>query len=222
MHLPMTAGLLVALLLGQAQAVPAPEAALGSRPPPPFLMGVAMGAGRRLDPAASDVPPTYGLQFSTLLGRRYLLVGDRLELGGAFHFAFQRYARDVTIPAAPGTQGMGFDDVRTLTYYDLTLQQTFSLTLGRFHPFAAIGGGLTMGHFATLEHELAPGEARANRPVARASAGLDMTVAEPDLRVGLEVDYARVFHAPVLNTTAGPRRIFGNRLGTSVWGRFAF
>jgi hypothetical protein len=220
----MTAGLLVALLLGQAQAVPAPEARLDSPPPPPpFLIGVAMGGTRRLDPAASDVPPTYGLQFSTLLGRRYLLLADRLELGGAFHFAFQRYARDVTIPAAPGTSGgVNIEDVRTLTYYDLSLQQTFSMRFGRFHPFAAVGGGLTMAHFATLERELAPGEARTNRPIARAAVGLDVTVAQPDLRLGVELDYAHVFRAPSLNTTAGPRRIFGDRLGISVWGRHAF
>jgi hypothetical protein len=218
----MTAGLLVALLLGQAEA--APEARVDALPPPPpYLIGVAMGGGRRLDPAASDVPPTYGLQFSTLLGRRYALVADRLELGAAFHFAFQRYARDVTIPVAPGTNGgVNIEDVRTLTYYDLSLQQTFSMRLGRFHPFASVGGGLTMAHFATLERDLAPGEARTNRPILRAAVGLDMTVAEPHLRVGLELDYARVFRAPTLNTAAGPRRIFGDRLGISVWGRHAF
>ena len=100
---------------------------------------MAIGGGRRLEPAASDVPPTYGLQFSTLLGRRYLLVADRLELGGAFHFAFQRYARDVTIPAAPGASGgVNIEDVRTLTYYDLSLQQTFSL---RVRPFPPVRGG---------------------------------------------------------------------------------
>jgi hypothetical protein len=219
----MTAGLLVALLLGQAQAAPVPEAELAATPPPPpYLIGVAMGGGRRLDPAASDVPPTYGLQFSTLLGRRYLLLADRLELGGAFHFAYQRYAQDVTIPAAPDTGGVPIEAARALTYYDLSLQQTFSLALGRFHPFAAVGAGLTMAHFATLERDLAPGEVRANRPVVRAALGLDVTVAQPDLRLGLEIDYARMFLAPELDTTAGPRRIFGSRLGVSLWGRHAF
>jgi hypothetical protein len=217
----MIAAVLAALVMGQAQAAPAPEGvAEAPPPPPPFLIGVAMGGGRRLDPAASDVPPTYGLQFSTLFARRYLLVGDRLELGAGFHFAFQRYARDVTIPAAPG--GVDIDDVRTLTYYDLSLVQTATIRLGRLHPFASIGGGLTMAHFATLERELAPGEARANRPILRAGLGLDVTVAEPDLRVGVELDYARVFRAPVLTTPAGPRKIFGDRLGVSVWGRYAF
>jgi hypothetical protein len=219
----MTAGLLVALLLGQAQAAPVPEAEVAAAPaPPPYLIGVAMGGGRRLDPAASDVPPTYGLQFSTLLGRRYLLLADRLELGGAFHFAYQRYARDVTIPGAPDTGGVPIEAARTLTYYDLSLQQTVSLALGRFHPFAAVGAGLTMAHFATLERELAPGEVRANRPVVRAALGLDVTVAQPDLRLGLELDYARMFLAPELNTAAGSRRIFGSRLGVSLWGRYAF
>ena len=136
----MTAGLLVALLLGQAQAAPVPEARVAAPPPPPpYLIGVAMGGGRRLDPAASDVPPTYGLQFSTLLGRRYLLLADRLELGGAFHFAFQRYARDVTIPAAPATSGgVHIEDVRTLTYYDLSLQQT---CLAGARPLPPVRGG---------------------------------------------------------------------------------
>jgi hypothetical protein len=217
------AGLLVALLLAQAQAALGPEAEVASAPPPPpYLIGVAMGGGRRLDPAASDVPPTYGLQFSTLLGRRYLLVGDRLELGGAFHFAYQRYARDVTIPAAPDTGGVPIEAARTLTYYDLSVHQTFSARFGRFHPFASVGAGLTMAHFATLERELAPGEVRANRPVLRAALGLDVTVAQPDLRLGLELDHARMFRAPTLDTAAGPRRIFGSRLGISVWGRHAF
>ena len=201
-------------------ATPAPPPGAEPVGPPPYFIGVGFGGARRLDPAASDVPPTYGLQFASLLGRRYLLVGDRLALGAAFHFAFQRYARDVTVARAPGAGGAPIQDLRTLTYYDLSVQQTASLALGRVHPFAALGAGLTMGHFSTLEPAL--GEERMVRALFRVAAGLDVTVADPELRVGIEIDYAHVLGTPQLRTTTGERDVFGSRAGISLWGRHAF
>ena len=207
-----------------AEAAPAsPEAmapvVAGTIEPPPFVLGVGFGGSRRLDPAGKDVPPVHGLQFSTSLGRRYLLVAERLSLGAAFHFAFQRFAKDVAI-SAPGRTTV--EDIRTLTHYDLAVLQTASVALGRVHPYASVGGGITMGHFSTLEPELEPGEARTTRPLLRAALGVDVMVAEPEMRLGLELDYAHVFRAPRLQTPAGGRQVFGNRLGLTLWGRHAF
>jgi hypothetical protein len=183
------------------------------------VLGVGFGGSRRLDPAGKDVPPVHGLQFCTSLGRRYLLVAERLSLGAAFHFGFQRFARDVSI-AAPGRATV--EDLRTLTHYDLTAMQTTSLALGRVHPYASLGVGITIGHFSTLEPDLGPGESRTTRPLFRGALGLDVTVAEPEMRVGLELDYAHVLQAPPLYTPGGPRNVFGNRIGLTLWGRHAF
>jgi hypothetical protein len=243
----MASALLLALLFAQAEAAPpeppppplgpaepapaepAPAAPAADvvevEPPPPHLIGLSFGGGRRLAPAGTDVPPTFGLAVATILGRRYLLLGDRLELGLAFHFGFQRYARDVTITLMTSGQPSTFEDVRTLTYYDLAILHTFSLPLagGRVRPFAALGGGVTLAHFSTLEPELSPGEARATKPIVRAAVGLDVAVAGPENRVGLELDHAWVFQAPALTTRAGgAREVFGDRLGLNLWARHAF
>jgi hypothetical protein len=238
----MSPALLLALVLAQAEAAPPeppppapaaepgpaepappePVAAVDEPEPPAHLIGIAFGGGRRLDPAGTEVPPAHGLSVATMLVRRYLLVG-RLELGLGFHFAFQRYARDVTITIMSGGQTISYDDIRTLTYYDLALAHTVSLPLygGRVRPFALLGGGVTLAHFSTLETEL--GEARAVRPIVRGAAGLEFAVAGPETRVGLELDYTRLFRAPPLATTGGQQRtVFGDRVAANVWLRHAF
>src|SRR5687767_13798810 len=68
---------------GPAEAAPASPAAMapgvaGTIEAPPFVLGDGFGGSRRLDPAGKDVPPVHCLQFSTSLGRRYLLVAERL------------------------------------------------------------------------------------------------------------------------------------------------
>src|SRR5262245_30952465 len=112
----MLAGLVLAIGLCQAEPAPPepgqppPAAPATSRPPPPspppaapppdpeaapadYFVGVAVGGTRRLAPSADDVPPALGFSLSTLIGRYYALLGEHVQLGVAFHFAYDRYAK---------------------------------------------------------------------------------------------------------------------------------
>jgi hypothetical protein len=224
----MLARLLVALWLAQAEAAP-PEAAPAPPPPaaaplpapeaePAYFLGVAFGAGRRLGAAAAEVPPAYGLAVGTLIGRRYALVAERLELGAAFHFAYARFTKDVTVTIPQDGMNVTIDDVRTVSLYDFTVMQTVAVVLGPVRPFARLGVGLGMGHFLTQERDLRPGTMRATRPLARASAGLDVALGEQGFHLGAELEYARPFGVPTFAADDGRElHLFGPRLGASLW-----
>jgi hypothetical protein len=247
----LLAGPLLALLLAQAEPAPptptdpgpapGPSAPVGPAEPAPLpspsppgappaalvgpdraqVIGIALGATRRVGQAAKDIPPRHGLVFSSQLGRRYLLVDDRVDLGLAFQFGFSRFATDVSVSAAPGQPP--FEDVRTLTYYDLALLHTAALMLGPVRPFLAAGGGISLAHFSTIEPHLSPGEARTTRALLLGALGLDVMVIGDETRVGLELDGSYLIQPPSFAATDGRRRsLFGSRLALALWLRHAF
>ena len=242
----MPAGLLVALWLAQAEPAPpaaappaaepgpaeaapappapAPEPAAEATPvEPAYFLAVGFGGGRRLAPAAADVPPAYGLAVSTVIGRRYALVYDRVELGAAFHFAYGRFSKGVTATTVQNGMEVSFDDIRSVAHYDFALVQTIAVVLGPVRPFAGVGLGLGLGHFLTQEKDYRPGTARVTRPLARANLGFDVALPASDLRIGADLDYARLFNVPTFTTEAGrPLQVFGERLTASLWLRYDF
>jgi hypothetical protein len=200
-----------------APAPPAPEATAAPEPPPNGV-GFGAGVGHRFPPSSEDVPPSYGLAFSVAISRRYALLGERLALGGAVSFGYERYARTVPTALAPGQDVT----IRGLTFGDFVLLQTVTAVWGRARPFLAVGGGISLQHFTSREAALKPGEARANVPVAQAAAGVAVEV-KPNTDVVLRIDYVRPFPERSLTTDSGERlRIFGTRLAARVGIQYRF
>jgi hypothetical protein len=231
----MLAGLVLAIGLCQAEPAPPepgkpppPAAAPVPSPPDPdaepadYFVGLAVGGSRRLAPSADDVPPALGFSVSTLIGRYYALLGEHIQLGVAFHFAYDRYAKEVTVTLPRNGSELTFDDRRTVAHYDFSVLQTASTTVGPVRPFLGVGGGLGVGYFSTLEPPLSPGDARMVRPLLRAGAGADVGLSSPRTRLGLELDYAHLFRKPTFTTDDGRHlSIFGDRLTVSLWLRQA-
>jgi hypothetical protein len=183
-------------LLCQAEPAPAPlpppAAPLPEPPPPPpppVAIGVSLGGGLRLPPASHEVPPTLGLAIGTFAGYRYATVRERLELGVAAAFSYQRYARSVG--AAVGPAGSGD---RTYSSGDFVVQQTAAVQLGRLRPWVAAGAGLSLGFFTSTEDPTAPSEQRTTIVIIDGAAGLDLALHEDSyvgLRAQLDLPLAR-------------------------------
>jgi hypothetical protein len=208
---------------GPAEPAPPGEEALLLPEPPPHFLGFAFGVGRRLGAPAEQVPPAWGIAVRTILGRRYALVAERMALGLAFHFAYERYARNVEIAVAPNDANGTFEDIRKVSHYDFSLLHTASFELGPLRPHLLLGGGLGVGHFFSLEPLFRPGDFRALRPVIRGGGGVDVALPSAGTTVGLEVDYAWTFRKPTFTTEDGRMlEVFGDRLVASLWMRHAF
>jgi hypothetical protein len=180
-------------------------------------VGFGGGVGHRLPPASTDVPPPYGLAFSVSISRRYARF-ERLALGGSVAFGYERYARTVPTTFAPGQDVT----IRGLTFGDFVLLQTATLTFGRFSPFLALGGGISLGHFSSRETALKPGEARTTVPVAQAGAGLAVEV-KPNTDAIVRFDYVRPFPERSLTTDTGERlRLFGTRMAARIGIQYRF
>jgi hypothetical protein len=229
------------VFFSQAEPAPAPPPAVTPPPPrpspplirepeepeepPPWALGLTIGGAYRLAPSSTDVPPGLGLAFSTFAGRRYLTLGTRLELGVLASFSYQRFNRTVKVtePINPDdpTRTITLDRPRTLSTGDFVAAQTFTLVLGRLRPWVALGGGLSLGHFATEETRYRPGESRPLLGFLQASAGFHLEVA-PQTDGGLQVDFGHPF-ASAFVTESGERfQVFGDRVAVRLEMQYRF
>jgi hypothetical protein len=226
--------LVLVTLFAQAEPAPPPAVAPPAPPPPPLVLpeeppeppvwalGLTIGGGYRLKPAAADAPPALGLAFSTFVGRRYAALGRHLELGGAAAFSFQRYARTVKFPrmVAPGME-VQVDGDRQLSTGEFVASQTLTAVFGRWRPWLAVGGGVSIGHFTSPETRYRPGESRRVLPVVQGGAGFHLEVA-PQTDAGLQLDYAHLFE-PAYVTEGGERlHVFGDRLALRLEMQYRF
>jgi hypothetical protein len=189
--------------------------------PPVFALGLTIGGAYRVGQAATDVPPSLGLAFSTFGGWRYAALG-RLELGVGGSFSYQRYARTVTFQqmVRPGVE-MAVQGDRVLSTGDFVAAQTFTVVVGRWRPWLSVGGGVSIDHFTSPEPRYAPGESRTTLPLVQGAAGFHLEVA-PQTDGGIQFDYAHLFE-PVFVTSAGERlHVFGDRLAVRFEMQYRF
>lgn len=225
------------LLLAQAEPAPpepkppAPAPIAPAPPPEPpappaYFIGLGIGGGHRLATEGEPLQPTYGMSVASLFGRRYasLALGPvTLDLGAAVHFDYQRYVRTVNIPIVRGGVPGTYEDLRSLSYYEFSALQTLALPLGPLRLLAAVGAGLALGHFSTLEPALRPGEARMVRPLVRGSLGADVQVGSQGGRLGVGISMAVPLFEPTFSTAMGQRlQVFGDRLSANVIYSYAF
>jgi hypothetical protein len=185
--------------------------------PPPVAVGLALGVGYRLPPAAREVPPAAGFTLATFAGYRYAVMSQRLALGLAVAFAFQRYTRSFeSLAPAVGTY------TRDLSIGDFVVMQTAGLLLGRARPFAAAGAGLSLGHFRSPQDAARPDEERETLVVVQGQVGIDVEV-KPQTDVGLRADVVVPLARPTLRTSSGDElRVFGPRLALRLALQYRF
>lgn len=231
----MSPALVLVTLLAQAEPAPPPAVTPPPSPPPPPVvaeeepagppawgLGVTIGGGYRLEPAAKDVPPALGLAFSTFAGWRYATLGRRLELGLRASFGYHRVSKVVRYPKFTTLNlQMEVDGDRVMSTGDFVALQTLTGVFGRWRPWLAAGGGLSLGHFTSPEPKYAPGESRRTMPVVQAGAGFHLEVA-PQTDGGLQLDWTHPFTSTYASSAGDRFHLFGDRLALRIEMQYRF
>jgi len=190
--------------------------------PPAWALGVTIGGGYRLEPAAREVPPALGLAFSTFAGRRYATLGQRLELGGLLSFSYQRFTRTVRfVRLLMSGMEVEQDGDRLLSTGDFVASQTVTGVFGRWRPWLSAGGGVSIGHFTSPESKYRPGESRKTMPLVQAGVGFHLEVA-PQTDGGLRLDWAHPFTSTYITDTGDRFHLFGDRVALRIEMQYRF
>lgn len=232
---------------GQAEAAPgsgdaSPPSAQGSplAPTPPELIpapgpGAIAQAERPVRPPAAvaftlryshrrphageeDLPGPAGFGVGLLLQGRYLSLTERLELGLALDFGFDRWSRAVS--TGPTTGGSGppaatDDHLRQLTHTNFALLHPVTLHLGPLEVMGALGLGLDVDYFATGEPALSPGETRGTYLALRGAASIAWKVTS-GAALGIRADYASLPTAPTATLGGAAYHVFTPRFGLGL------
>jgi hypothetical protein len=193
-------------------------------PPPPALANALTVVGQvatrvRIDEQA--LPPRNGFCIGGSFERRMLTLGPSFELGAAVDFLYDHFENTMTGPPGPGgTPTVTGSDVISDTSF--ALLATAAFRAGALRPFAAAGGGLTVGYFSTSESPLSPGSTTAVQPVARVALGVDAALSRTFALVA-RVDYTLAFTRPPYTPPMGASySLFGDvvHVGAGVVARF--
>ncbi len=208
-------------------AQPAPVAPLPVTPPAPEpkLASTLAVSGRlayRVGGDAGRVGPSFGFAIGGSFDRRYLQIGDVVNLGVAVDFSFARFATAVTRSTVPPGGPQPYDDTRALNQTSFAVMQTAMLMLGSVRPYAAAGVGVAISYFSTPEQALSPGSASALQPVARASVGVEIALAKTTA-VTAVADYTHAFTRPRYQASDGQSyALFGDALTAGAGLRLRF
>ena len=206
----MVTALPILFFVAQAEPAPNPTPAPTIEREKPTLpasaVGFAVGLAYRLPLSGEDVPPALGPTLATFIGHRYALLSHTLALGMSASFTYSRH-----LSADTG-----------ISLFDFALLQTAVLEVGRVRPWAAFGGGVSLGHFTSPEPRYEPGESRAVVAVMQAGVGADVNVYGPT-DVGLRLEYAHLFPQPSFQTHAGAKLgVFGPRFAARLGIQYRF
>jgi hypothetical protein len=160
--------------------VPTPE-----NPYPPNSVSVHVRYAYRVDSGGDSLVPAAGLSLGGAFERRLLAFSSSgIELGAAFDFFYDRFAKDV-IATTP--EGLGIVS-RTLSHTSFALMQTTAWRYADLRFFAAIGGGFAVGYFTIPD--MAGNATTELKPFARGTLGMDFAVTARTAAI-LRVDYNR-------------------------------
>jgi hypothetical protein len=208
-----------------AQPAPAPSLPVTPPAPEPKLASTFAVSGRlayRVGADARRVGPSFGFAIGGSFERRYLQIGDVLDLGVAVEFSFARFATAVTRSTVPSGGSQPYDDTRALNQTSFAVMQTAMLMLRSVRPYAAAGVGAAISYFSTPEQALAPGSASAVQPVARASVGVEIPLAKTTA-VTAVADYTHAFTRPTYQANDGQSySLFGDALTAGAGLRLRF
>jgi hypothetical protein len=206
----MPAAVLIASWLAQAadpaRAPPEPPGPPEPRAPvdhaipdPANALGVEARFAYRLATEGPGLGPNAGFSLGASYERRYGTVAG-LALGAAVDLYYDQFTTGVvgSTMVEPGVE-QTFNGERLLSQTSFAVMQKAALPVGRARPWLAAGAGVTIGYFSSPEIDLRPGQATVVQPLARAAAGVDVTVRG---RAGVVVraDYTRVLTHPSFTT----------------------
>jgi hypothetical protein len=172
-----------------AAAPPAPPAAppavaTPENPYPANSVSIHLRYAYRVDSGGDSLVPAAGLSLGGEFERRLLAFNSGLEIGAAFDFFYDRFAKDVIADTTNGPAIVS----RTLSHTSFALMETTAWRYADLRVFAGIGGGVAVGYLggadvvATATTEF--------QPFARGVLGMDFAVTGRTAAI-LRVDYNR-------------------------------
>ena len=123
---------------------PRPRSPTPEHPYPANSVSVHVRYAYRVDSGGDSLVPAAGLSLGGEFERRLLgFTSSGIELGAAFDFFYDRFAKDVI---ATTTEGTGIAS-RTLSHTSFALMQTTAWRYADLRFFAGIGAGFAVGYF---------------------------------------------------------------------------
>jgi len=181
--------------------VATPEPAL-----PPNSVSVQVRYAYRVGSDGDSLAPSAGMSLGGEFERRLLGFESGFELGLAFDFFYDRFAKDV-IGSAPGPTGQELTiTTRALSQTSFALMETTAWRYADMRVFAAIGGGPTIGYFGSPDL----GASRtAAKLLVRGALGIDFAVTAKVAAI-LRIDYNRIFDHETFTASGNTYPLFGD------------
>ena len=172
-----------------AAAAPAAPAAPPAVPTPgtPYpanSVSVHVRYAYRVDSGGDSLVPAAGMSLGGEFERRLLAFKSGIELGAAFDFFYDRFAKDVIAMTTDGPTIAS----RTLSHTSFALMETTAWRYADLRVFAALGAGFAVGYFASPD--VVATATTELQPFARAALGMDFAVTGRTAAI-LRVDYNR-------------------------------
>jgi hypothetical protein len=197
-----------------AAAAPASPPGIDEPPPPPPANSVSVHVryAYRLD--GDGLVPKDGLSLGGEFERRMVAFQNGLELGVATNFFYDRFTKDV-VAGTVDASGDPMIAARTLSQTSFALMETTGWRYADMRLFVAVGGGLTVGYFASPD--LSTSSTTDVQPFARAVFGFDFAIAARTAAV-LRVDYSHNFFSDtsVVTTPGMTRPLFGDLFDAGI------
>ena len=223
---------LTAALLAQAEADPQAEApryeelprggnALPPVPGPIFVEAVVRMA-YRLPPASDNAGPALGIGFGLMLGRRYALLGNRLELAAALDFGYAHYNKRVQGARTLNGVQEAFEGQQVISENTFGVLHIFNFLFANVRPWVGAGGGLSVGYFESDAPAFRPGASHAYRPYAQIAMGASVPLTTA-VYVDLRIDYHLMLNNPLFTPETGAsKQVLGDFItgGLAVGSRF--
>jgi hypothetical protein len=187
-------------------AAPAPPATApvvetAAPPLPANSLSVHVRYAYRVD--SDSVVPNTGMTLGGEIEHRMRTFESGIELGVAFDFFYNRFAKDVIAQT-------GSDPTitsRTLSHTSFVLMQTTAWRYADTRLFAGIGAGLSIGYFSSPD---VPSDARTSeQPLVRGALGMDFSITTKMAAI-LRVDYNHTFFHEAFTTSAVAVPLFGD------------
>lgn len=189
-----------------APAAPAapPAVATPQQPYQANSVSVHLRYAYRVDSGGDSLVPAAGMSLGGVFERRLLAFNSGIELGAAFDFFYDRFAKDVVATTTDGPAIVS----RTLSHTSFTLMETTAWRYADLRVFAGIGAGFAVGYFGIPD--VSTTATTDFLPVARGALGMDFAVTARTAAI-LRVDYNRSLGHDVTYTAGGVMRpLFGD------------
>lgn len=189
-----------------APASPAAPPAVAT-PEPPYpanSVSVHVRYAYRVDSGGDSLVPAAGLSLGGEFERRLFGFNSGIELGAAFDFFYDRFAKDVIAMTTDGPTIAS----RTLSHTSFALMETTAWRYADMRVFAAVGAGFAIGYLGSPD--VVATATTEFKPFARAALGMDFAVTGRTAAI-LRVDYNRSLdHDATYGEPGVMRPLFGD------------